>query len=69
MRKTNTLIFVYIALKQTKAGPRSSETPFLVTNNLKVVTKSQHTFFLHLFLAKTTKLFCSFSSIGYCFCI
>ena len=38
--------FVYIALKQTKAGPRSSETPFLVTNNLKVmVTKSQHTFF------------------------
>ena len=38
MRKTNTLlclenikpIFLSIALKQTKAGPRSSETPVLV---------------------------------------
>ena len=30
MTKTNTLIFCYIALKQTKAGPRSSGTPFLV---------------------------------------
>ena len=27
--KTNTLIFLSIALKQTKAGPRSSGTPFL----------------------------------------
>ena len=30
MRKTDTLIFLCIALKQTKAGPRSPETAFLV---------------------------------------
>ena len=30
MRKTNTLIFLSIALKQTKAGPQSSGTSFLV---------------------------------------
>ena len=30
MRKTNTLIFLLIALKQTKAGPWNSGTPFLV---------------------------------------
>ena len=34
MRKTNTLIVLSIALKQTKAGPWSSGTPFLVYNNL-----------------------------------
>ena len=32
MRKTNTLIFLSIALKLTKIGPRSSVTPFLVRN-------------------------------------
>ena len=30
MGKTNTLIFLSISLKQTKAGPRSPGTPFLV---------------------------------------
>ena len=30
MKKTNTLIFLSIALNQTKAGPQSSGTPFLV---------------------------------------
>ena len=30
MRKTTTLIFLSIALKQNKGGPRSLGTPFLV---------------------------------------
>ena len=33
MGKTNTLIFLSIALKQTKAGPRSSGTAFPVEYN------------------------------------